>query len=178
MSEKELGYGYSKGNQTALSILLVCFCMWICLSFYIIFQRYTQYMLISVIGTLIFSWFIKTVVPSWSACKITITNKRVFGSVGGRQINFPISSITAAELSGVNNLIIHAGTEKITFYNLKNARPLERIITQQLIQKKGETEKDLPSSNLDDIKRFKELLDSGIITQEEFEAKKKQLLGL
>ena len=34
------------------------------------------------------------------------------------------------------------------------------------------------SSNLDDLKKIKELLDAGIITQEEFEAKKKQILGL
>lgn len=34
------------------------------------------------------------------------------------------------------------------------------------------------SSNLDDLKKLKELLDAGIITQEEFEAKKKQILGL
>ena len=33
-------------------------------------------------------------------------------------------------------------------------------------------------SNADELKKFKELLDSGIITQEEFDAKKKQLLGL
>ena len=30
----------------------------------------------------------------------------------------------------------------------------------------------------DQIKKYKDLLDSGIITQEEFDAKKKQLLGL
>ena len=34
------------------------------------------------------------------------------------------------------------------------------------------------ASPADELKKFKELLDSGIITQEEFEAKKKQLLGL
>lgn len=34
------------------------------------------------------------------------------------------------------------------------------------------------ASNADELKRFKELLDSGIITQEEFDAKKKHLLGL
>lgn len=34
------------------------------------------------------------------------------------------------------------------------------------------------SNNIELIKKFKELLDSGIITQEEFDAKKKQLLGL
>ena len=33
-------------------------------------------------------------------------------------------------------------------------------------------------SAADELKKFKELLDSGIITQEEFDAKKKQLLGL
>ena len=32
--------------------------------------------------------------------------------------------------------------------------------------------------NIDDLKKYKELLDSGVITQEEFDAKKKQLLGL
>ncbi len=34
------------------------------------------------------------------------------------------------------------------------------------------------SSEADEILKFKELLDKGIITQEEFDAKKKQLLGL
>nr|MBQ8253028.1 SHOCT domain-containing protein [Lachnospiraceae bacterium] len=33
-------------------------------------------------------------------------------------------------------------------------------------------------SSADELKKFKELLDLGIITQEEFDAKKKQLLGL
>lgn len=34
------------------------------------------------------------------------------------------------------------------------------------------------SSNADELKKFKELLDNGIITQEEFNEKKKQLLNL
>ncbi|TYC86368.1 SHOCT domain-containing protein [Acetobacterium wieringae] len=39
----------------------------------------------------------------------------------------------------------------------------------------------MPSATLsaaEEIKQFKELMDAGIITAEEFEAKKKQLLGL
>lgn len=36
----------------------------------------------------------------------------------------------------------------------------------------------LPTSDADEILKFKTLLDSGIISQEEFDAKKKQLLGL
>ncbi len=34
------------------------------------------------------------------------------------------------------------------------------------------------ASNADELKKFKDLLDSGVITQEEFDAKKKQLLDL
>ena len=33
-------------------------------------------------------------------------------------------------------------------------------------------------SNADELKKYKELLGAGVITQEEFDAKKKQLLGL
>ena len=33
-------------------------------------------------------------------------------------------------------------------------------------------------SNADELKKYRDLLDSGIITEQEFEAKKKQLLGL
>ena len=33
-------------------------------------------------------------------------------------------------------------------------------------------------SPVEELKKYKELLDGGIITQEEFDAKKKQLLGL
>ena len=36
----------------------------------------------------------------------------------------------------------------------------------------------VPVSNADELKKYKELLDSGVISQEEFDAKKKQLLGL
>ncbi|MBQ4158616.1 MAG: SHOCT domain-containing protein [Clostridia bacterium] len=35
-----------------------------------------------------------------------------------------------------------------------------------------------PQSNADELKEYKDLLDAGILTQEEFDAKKKQLLGL
>ena len=46
-------------------------------------------------------------------------------------------------------------------------KPIETVVKQEI-----------PQSNADELAKFKSLLDSGIITQEEFEAKKKQLLGL
>ena len=50
--------------------------------------------------------------------------------------------------------------------------PKEQEKPQQIINNIKET------SNADELKKYKELLDSGVITQEEFDAKKKELLGL
>lgn len=47
------------------------------------------------------------------------------------------------------------------------------------INTEGQTDKtNSEQSPFDEIRKYKELLDEGIITQEEFDAKKKQLLGL
>lgn len=52
-------------------------------------------------------------------------------------------------------------------------------ITDEDIAKINAQQNGQPAiSSADELKKFKELLDSGIITQEEFDAKKKQLLGL
>ena len=47
-----------------------------------------------------------------------------------------------------------------------------KVDSQQIVNNIQET------SNADELKKYKDLLDSGVITQEEFDAKKKQLLGL
>jgi FtsZ-binding cell division protein ZapB len=50
--------------------------------------------------------------------------------------------------------------------------------TTQAPQPLNPTNTTIAPNNFDEIKKFKDLLDSGIITQEEFDTKKKQLLGL
>ena len=53
----------------------------------------------------------------------------------------------------------------------------EEWATEQAKTAQGSTPASAVSA-ADELKKFKELLDSGVITQEEFDAKKKQLLGL
>lgn len=61
---------------------------------------------------------------------------------------------------------------------------LARQIVEYIEERRAEAKNPAPTqivqqaSAADEIKKFKELLDMGIITQEEFDAKKKQLLGL
>ena len=50
------------------------------------------------------------------------------------------------------------------------------IITKS--QEQGNTANTEGVSEADEILKFKKLLDAGIITQEEFDLKKKQLLGI
>ena len=60
------------------------------------------------------------------------------------------------------------------------SKELERIepITMDEYKKIENAENKPTISNADEIKKFKELLDMGVITEEEFNAKKKELLGL
>lgn len=56
---------------------------------------------------------------------------------------------------------------------------LKRISEEELNQiKENKNASTSTVSSADELKKFKELLDIGVITQEEFDAKKKQLLGL
>lgn len=70
---------------------------------------------------------------------------------------------------------------KFKISNLTNAEEIKSAIIEKKksMQKVEETvTKNAPVSNAEELKKYKELLDSGVITQEEFDAKKKQLLGL
>ncbi len=52
------------------------------------------------------------------------------------------------------------------------------IFSKRLLLTIKESKNTQTDSNADEINKLKNLLDNGVITQEEFEAKKKQLLGL
>lgn len=62
---------------------------------------------------------------------------------------------------------------------LKNG---QNLIKEESKDKKGEVAQPAPAAkpvnSLDDLAKLKSLLDSGVITQEEFDAKKKEILGL
>ena len=55
---------------------------------------------------------------------------------------------------------------------------IEQQILHNVSNRGGATIINQGTSSADELKKYKELLDQGVITEEEFEAKKKQLLGL
>ena len=77
---------------------------------------------------------------------------------------------------------VHTDENTVTFYSAKEniiAQNIKEYIEKQIVnQNKTANSIILSPSNADEIKKYKELFDEGIITLEEFEFKKKQLLGL
>ena len=113
-------------------------------------------------------------------CELVVSDKRIYGKAAfGRSVNLPIDMISATSTGMFNSLSVSTSSGRITFYLLGNIEELNSAITNLLFNRQ-ETSKNIDSniSKTDELKKYKDLLDSGIITQEEFDAKKKQLLGL
>ena len=91
-------------------------------------------------------------------------------------IECPIKDISSYTL-GNQRLDIKACPRNIVLLNLKNCEEVSAVLKTLLDQNNSDSS-TTNYSNADELKKFKELLDSGVISQEEFDAKKKQLLGL
>ena len=122
----------------------------------------------------------------WSKVQITVTNKRVYGfDAMGKRVDLPLDSITAVGTSIFSGLAVTTASGAIKFAMLKNRDELHEEISKLLVERQSKPtaatttiKQEIPQSNADELKKYKDLLDGGIISQEEFDAKKKQLLGL
>ena len=117
--------------------------------------------------------------------EMTVTDKRIYGKVAwGKRVDLPVDSVSAVSTSSMKGLAVATSSGKIAFKLIKNYEAIHAEISKLIIERqkaKAETPSanNVPAaSNADELKKYKDLLDSGIITQEEFDAKKKQLLGL
>ena len=118
---------------------------------------------------------------------ITVTDKRVYGNgFFGKRVDLPFDSISAVITNSIfSGVYISTSSGAIKFIWLENYQDIHKVISGLLIKRQRPTEKDNiksdQNSNMstaDELKKFKELFDQGVITQEEFDAKKKQILGL
>lgn len=99
----------------------------------------------------------------------------------GKEIDISIDRIASVKKSFLKGVIVITnGQEKIKFRLMKNHNEIIEAISKGINTKSMNALKreNSSESSADQIKKYKELLDDGIISQEEFDAKKKQLLGL
>lgn len=132
----------------------------------------------ALIGLLIFLWL--------RSYELTITDKRVYGKVAfGKRVDLPVDSVSATStISLFKGVSVSTSSGKISFLAIKNTDKIYEIINNLLVDRQKEKTHNTgttivqSSDEADQLKKYKDLLDSGVITQEEFDAKKKQLLGL
>ena len=115
--------------------------------------------------------------------EITVTDKRVYGkAMFGKRVDLPLDSISAIATGIFNSIAVATSSGNIHFVGIENNEQIHYELSELLIERQKKIQETVtiekPQSSADELKKFKELLDSGIITQEEFDAKKKQLLGL
>ena len=122
---------------------------------------------------------------AFNRTEIIVTNLRVYGnSVFGKRVDLPIDSISAVGSCWPNGIAIATSSGRISFLMIKNRDEIHKCVSDLLIERQSKPtstttiKQEIPQSNADELKKYKELFDGGIITQEEFNAKKKQLLGL
>lgn len=115
---------------------------------------------------------------------MVVTDKRVYGQTAfGKRVDLPIDSISAIGTGTFKRLTVATSSGRISFILIKNRDEIQKCISDLLIDRQQKarpaaTEAAPAESNADELKKYKDLLDSGVISQEEFDAKKKQLLGV
>lgn len=117
-------------------------------------------------------------------CELQITESSVKGkTLFGKEVVLPLYMVSAYSTQKFGSVIAVATASGMTkFALIRNYKEIGEVLAQKMreIQQSSETTKQKASNgtSLDELVKLKSLLDSGIISQEEFDAKKKQLLGL
>ena len=121
-----------------------------------------------------------------SKVSLTVTDKRVYGTAAfGKRVDLPFDMISAVGTSLFKGIAVTTTSGAIKFLMIKNSDEIHSAISKLLLERQDKptnkqtvVKQEIPQSNAEELKKYKELLDSGVITQEEFDAKKKQLLEL
>lgn len=128
-------------------------------------------------GVVVFLWL--------KSYELVVSDKRTYGKVAfGKRVDLPNDSISAiAMVPMLKGVAVSTASGKISFLLIKNADEVYDTMNKLLMER--QEKKTAPvvvaasaPSSAGELKQYKELLDSGAISQEEYDAKKKQLLGL
>ena len=121
-------------------------------------------------------------------CEIVVTDKNVRGRArGGREVVLPLDMVSAYATGKFLSTISVSTASGVTAFSLiGNYAEIGSVLAGLINERQSASGAPVafaappaPADNaLDNLAKLKALLDSGVITQEEFDAKKKQILGL
>ena len=118
-------------------------------------------------------------------CSMIVTEKRVYGIAAfGKRVDLPVDSISAVGLGYLSSVFVATSSGKISFFGIKNGYDIHKIISGLISNRTKNNGQEVSVSSIkattsaEELKQYNELLKEGVITQEEFDAKKKQILNI
>ena len=121
-------------------------------------------------------------------CEVTITNQRFIGKLPhSNEIIIPLKEITNFNQTQYSGISISTRNKLYVFYCIENREEIIKALAflcknaQSSSLNNNQTPKVTFNRNMDDadkIKQLKQLLDTGVISQVEFDQKKKEILNL
>lgn len=117
------------------------------------------------------------IIVVWDVMELTVTNKRIYGkTIFGKRVDLPLDSISSiSRIKIFNGISVATSSGKISFQFMDNNENIYNSISQLLVERQDEKSNG-NSDYIEELKKIKELMDDGIITRDEFEKKKKELL--
>lgn len=145
-------------------------------------DRYIVWFFTFWIGIALLTYYV-IIVLKMNRCSLTVSNTRVTGKASfGRQVDLPIKQISAVALGSFDRIAVATSAGQVSFWLVDNRNEVYETLYELLntLQKDDDNKSTIVSTtdSADQIEKYKALLDKGIISQEEFDSKKKQLLGL
>jgi hypothetical protein len=119
--------------------------------------------------------------------ELVITDRRVYGKAfPGKRVDIPVDSVSSVGKGFLNTICVASSSGKIMFTFLQdNETAFEEVnkllVTRQetvIAEKTDKVVNNIPLSAADEIRKFNQLYQEGIISKEEFDQKKKELLGV
>jgi len=122
---------------------------------------------------------------SMDKCHITVTNRRISGRISyQRLIDMPLDCVTSVGTCAFGGVKVTAASCRCAFYLVKNADEVRDAIAGLLIARQENSARpatvvyqEAVGSDADELKKLGELLDSGVITQDEFDLLKDDIIG-
>lgn len=121
-------------------------------------------------------------------CEIVVTNEAISGKLPhGKRVSIPLNQIIAVNPGSFKGISISSIGSVSKFHCFENRDEVIKAIAYLLAnQQQATVHTTQPmvsvtteaNGEVEQLKGLKELLDAGILTQEEFDEKKKQILGL
>lgn len=156
-----------------------------------IFEKQANYLGTIILLLIIFSAVFFPMLYSFKHKSLTVTDKRIRGTIGRKTVDLPLDSVSAVSIKNAvfgmtATLAFSTSSGVIKFRGLQNGNLVFSVAKDLINQRQSgfdstvqeATNNQSNSNELSKIKELKDLLDIGAITQEEFDAKKKELLGL